>query len=126
MARRGSTRSAELVLRLVDLGTRTLVEQLGQELGLTEPQAREAMREVAHNLAGEYGGTYMYVPKDREFELTKRDMEIYERLQGGNANDLAIEYRLGVQQIYSINRYVRDQLVRKRQGRLPGFDDPME
>lgn len=111
MARRGTTRSAELVVRLVDLGTRTLVDQCG----MGEQQAREAMREIAHNLAREYGGTYMYVPKDQELELTKRDLEIYERLQGGNANELAREYNLSVQQIYSINRFVRDQIARKRQ-----------
>jgi Mor family transcriptional regulator len=126
MARNGSTRSAELVMRLVEIGTRTLVEQLGEALGLTDLQAREAMREVAHSLAVEYGGTYLYVPQDREFELTKRDMQIYARLQGGNANDLAVEFGLSVAQIYSINRHVRDQLLREKQGRLPGFDDAKE
>lgn len=118
MGRKGSMKSAEMVTRLVDLGARALTEHCG----LAETQAREAMREIAHNLSREYGGQYMYVPKDQELELTKRDLVIYERLQGGNANDLAKEYGLSVQQIYAINRYVRDSLARKRQNLLPGFE----
>ena len=123
MARRGSTRSAELVTRLVELGARALVEQFGEELKLTEAQAREAMREIAHSLAREYGGTYMYVPKDQELELTKRDLVIYGRLRSGNANEVAREHGLSVQQVYAINRYVREMVARKRQNRLPGFED---
>jgi Mor family transcriptional regulator len=118
MARKGSNEAAELIKALVDLGTRTLVEQCN----LTEPQARESMREIAHNLARNYGGGYMYVPKDSEFQLTKRDMEIYKRMIGGNANELAREFGLSVQQLYSINRHVREKLLRDRQGRLPGVD----
>lgn len=118
MARKGTNEAAEMIKALVDLGTRTLVEQCS----LTEPQARESMREIAHNLARNYGGSYMYVPKDSEFQLTKRDMEIYERMIGGNANELAREFDLSVQQIYSINRHVREKLLRDRQGRLPGVE----
>lgn len=119
MARKGSTKTAEMVTRLVDLGTRTLTEQCG----LTDIQSREAMREIAHNLARDYGGSYMYIPQDHEFEMTKRDLQIYEQLQSGNANEVARDHGLSVQQIYAINRYVRDQLQRKRQNRLPGFED---
>jgi Mor family transcriptional regulator len=118
MARRGSKQAAELINVLVELGTRTLVEQCM----LPEPQARESMREIAHDLARNYGGSYMYVPKDSEFQLTKRDLLIHERMIGGNANELAREYKLSVQQIYSINRHVREKLLRDRQGRLPGVE----
>lgn len=118
MARRGTKEAAELIKVLVELGTRTLVEQCS----LPESQARESMREIAHNLARNYGGSYMYVPKDSEFQLTKRDLEIYGRMVGGNANELAREYDLSVQQIYSINRHVREKVLRDRQGTLSGID----
>lgn len=119
MSRKGGKRSAELVLRLVELGSRELVEQLG----VVELQAREVMREIAHNLARHYGGQFMYVPKDQEFALTKRDMEIYEELGSGNVHEVAAKWGLTERQVYAINSYVRDQIMRKRQGELPGFTD---
>jgi Mor family transcriptional regulator len=120
MGRKGrGGEAAELIKLLVELGTRTLVEQCS----FPEQQAREAMREIAHNLARNYGGNFMYVPKDSEFALTKRDLVIYERMTSGNANELSREFKLSVQQIYSINRYVREKLLRDRQARLPGIED---
>jgi Mor family transcriptional regulator len=119
MARKGSSRSAELIVQLVGIGTPTLVEQFG----VSELQAHQAMREIAHNLARSYGGQLMYVPRDQDFALTKRDMQIYERMGRESIHELAKEFDLTVQQLYSINRYVRDQIQRKRQNALPGFED---
>jgi Mor family transcriptional regulator len=120
MGRKGSNRVTELVQQLIHLGTLTLVETFG----CNELQAQVTMREIAHNLARSNGGEYLYVPKDQDFGLTKRDMAIYERMGKENVNDLAKEYGITARQLYSINRYVRDHLVRKRQGNLPGFDEP--
>lgn len=117
--RRGGKRTAELVLRLVELGARELAEQLK----VPEPQARELMREIAHNLARHYGGQFMYVPKDQEFALTKRDLLIFERFNGSNVQELALEHGLTARQVYAILGHVRDQQLRKLQGELPGFDD---
>lgn len=122
MGRKASRRPAELIADLVSLGTATLV----QTLGISEPQAREAMREVAHNLARNHGGTIMYIPKDMEFRLTRRDMRIYERMGRENVHDLAKEYQLTAQQLYAINRCVRDQMLRNRQDPLPGFEPAEE
>ena len=36
---------------------------------------------------------------------------------------LSREEYLTVQQLYAINRFVRDQVMRKRQNPLPGFDE---
>lgn len=119
MSRKGGKKTGELLVRLVDLGSRELVEQLT----LPEPQARELMREIAHNLARHYGGQFMYCPKDQEFALTKRDMLIFEAFNGSNAHELGEQHNLTVRQIYSIIKYVRDQLVRKRQNLLPGFEE---
>jgi Mor family transcriptional regulator len=120
VARRGSKEAAELIKVLVELGTRTLVEQCE----LPEAQARESMREIAHNLARNYGGSYMYVPKDSEFRLTQRDMEIYQQLIGGNANEVARRHNLSVQQVYAINRHVREKMLRDRQRPLDGLEEP--
>ena len=121
MARKGNKRSADLVLKLVELGTATLVEQLD----IPQLQASEAMREIAHNLARQFGGTSVYVPQDHEFELSKRDMIIYERMGRESVSALALEYGLSERQVYAINRHVRDQIASKRQTALPGFE-PVE
>lgn len=120
MARRGTQKTAEMIATLVDLGVRTLVAD-----GLMdEAPARQAMREIAHNLARQYGGQYLYVPQDSEFALTKRDLEIYAELQGGNANALAKKHGISVQQVYAINRHVRDNIQRAKQRELPGLEQP--
>lgn len=119
MGRKGSTRVTELVQQLISLGTTTLVETFD-----CKPlQAQQAMREIAHNLARSNGGEYMYVPKDQDFGLTKRDLQIYERMGREDVHTLAKEYGLTARQLYSINRYVRDQMVRQRQNALPGFEE---
>ena len=41
--------------------------------------AAEVARDCAHDICLSHGGGYMYVPKDQEFELTKRDREIFDR-----------------------------------------------
>lgn len=122
MTRKGTSRTGMLVTRLVELGTRTLMDHLGEVPGITEQQAATVMREVAHNLAREWGGSHLYIPKDNELALTRRDIEIYERAHGGNINELAMEYRLSRQQVYSICRLVRERQIRSRQAALPGIE----
>ena len=119
MSRKGSQRSAELISRLVEIGTATLIEQLT----VPAAQAREAMRDVAHKLANEYGGAFMYVPKDQEFALDQRDMLIHQRLErGSSVYDVARDYSLTERQIYAIAQHVRERIGANRQNGLPGFD----
>ena len=118
MGRKGSQRSAELIQRLVEIGMRVIVD----ELGVPEQQARQAMREIAHRLANEYGGEFMYVPKDREFVLERRDLQILERLdRGSSVHDVARENGLTARQVYSVVQHARRHLQAKRQNPLPGF-----
>ena len=121
MARKGSHRSIELISRLVELGTSTLADQLG----IPERQAKEAMHEITRKLADEYGGAYIYVPKDQEFALDQRDLRIVEQLDRGSlVEDVARDYGLTERQIYAVAKYARQHLVAKRQTHLPGFDQP--
>ena len=120
MSRKGGKRSAEIVTRLVELGAKALVEQFE----IADAQAQHVMREIAHDLARHYGGGMVYFPKDHEFALTKRDLEIYAELRSGNAIDVARKHGLSDRQVYAINRHVLDQVQRKRQNPLPGFEEP--
>jgi Mor family transcriptional regulator len=119
MSRKGNQKSAEMITRLVEVGSSTLAEFLGTP----QAQAEEVMREIAHNLARHYGGGMMYFPKDHEFALTKRDLQIYSEMRSGNAAEVARKWGLSDRQVYAINSHVRDSIMRKRQGKLPGFED---
>jgi Mor family transcriptional regulator len=118
MSRKGNQRVSEFVACLIDIGTKELVEQRC----CSEPQAREVMREISHNVARHYGGQVMYVPQDVEFDLTKRDREIYAAFNGTNVNDVAKKYGLSVRQIYAINKRCMEDLMRKMQHPLPGME----
>ena len=59
---------------------------------------------------------------DSQFKLSKRDQEIYQRMQRGNAHELAKEYGLSYVRVYQI--YKRCLAV-ARSRRQPGlFEDP--
>ena len=121
MARRGGrSKTSDFIERLVAIGTQTLVA----DMGLSDDVARTSMREIAHNLCREWGGSDLYVPQDMEFELTRRDLQIWERFLGYNHDELARDFGLTPRQIRNIVKHVRQAELRKRQGQLPGFDEP--
>lgn len=119
MGRKGGAKSADMINRLVELGAATLTEQLN----VPRDQAELAMREIAYNLARHYGGAMMYFPRDHEFALTKRDLQIYAEMRPGNASELARKWGLSDRQIYAINSHVHNSVMRKKQQKLPGFGD---
>lgn len=119
MARRGNDRAPAVIRRLTEIGAAVLV----RDLGMDPQRATATMREIAHDLAKEYGGQNVYIGRDLEFDLTKRDMEIYRAHNGRNVPELALRYKLSEVQIYNILAHVRRQMMRKQQPRLPGFED---
>lgn len=120
MARRGNNdRAAALIRRLTEIGAAVLV----RDLGVDKAKAEASMREIAHDLAKEHGGAYIYVPQDHEFELTKRDMRIWDRFNGHNVQELVAEFGLSQVQIHCIIKHVRRQQARRNQAALPGFED---
>lgn len=70
--------------------------------GLQESDARQIAESIAMDMAAHWGGQLVYFPKGRLLILSKRDREIYRRFTGRNHKDLAREYNVCVQRIYSI------------------------
>lgn len=120
MARKGGRKVADFTARMVKLGA----ERLVRDLAATPEQAHAAMREIVHDICVEYGGTEMYIPRDMEWELSRRDLEIWEAFTGSNHTELARRFGLCERQISDIVRHVRRVEAGKRQSQLPGFDEP--
>lgn len=135
MGRKGDARLCQFVADLVEIGTR----ELTADLGIEEPSARVVMRAIAHSICLQYARTTMYVPADLQFDLGRRDIELWEAYQrdaDGNrrftperAAALAQEYRITTSQVYTIFRMMRKRErdareadMLKRQGLLPGVD----
>lgn len=83
--------------------------------------AAQAGWEVAQHLAAYLGSGLLYICKGLQFELDRRNQEIYRRFNGDNHEWLAREYDLTVQHVYRIVKRVGDTEKRKRQAALfPG------
>ncbi|MDP1681060.1 MAG: Mor transcription activator family protein [Burkholderiales bacterium] len=88
------------------------------EFGIEPERAAEAGFAAAEHIRANWSGQSLYVPKGVEYELSKRDMVIFERCNGRNHEVLAREYNLTVMRIYQIIKAVKAELLRKRQGAL--------
>ena len=91
------------LLEGVHLNSRKLLIELGIEPELAD-QAGCAISEM---LANEWGGQLVNIPKDHHYRLATRDLEIYEKFDGRNHDQLAREYKIGVRAIYKIISRVR-------------------
>ena len=93
-----------------------LAEQVQTQLG-----RRGVARDVAEQIAGEvteyirrhWGGQQIYVPKGTRYDLTARDVEIYEKFNGRNFAELCRDYHLTEVRLRAIIREMR----RKRRER---------
>ena len=119
-------KSRKRVLAFVQHAVEVIARRLLTELGVDKDRSEEIARDCAHDICSRHGGGFMYVPKDLEFELTKRDREIFERFNGANLHELVEQYKVTHTRIYQIVAQVRADELRKRQGRLPGLDDETE
>lgn len=117
--RRGKRSAAELVTRLVEIGSASLAS----DLGASGEGARSVMRKIAHTLCKEYGGAAVYIPKDEEYMRDARDEAIWAEFDGTNVMALVKKYDLTEVSIYAIVKAQRAKHLSRTQPRLPGFDD---
>jgi Mor family transcriptional regulator len=71
-----------------------------RERGLDEMRAAREARLVVLTLAKHFGGRMWYVPRGDALTRALRDMEIWERFDGTNAQALAGEFGLSFVEIY--------------------------
>ncbi len=88
------------------------------ELGIDVERAAEIGFATAEHIRINWSGQNLYLPKGVQYQLSRRDIEIFERFNGINHDALAREYNLTVMRIYQIVKAVRAEMIRKRQGSL--------
>lgn len=116
-------RSGPRLRIFVENAVKVISSQLVSNLKLAEDDALEIARNMTHDLCEMHGGDYMYVPKDVEFQMTKRDQVIYERFNGRNLHQLVKEFGITHTRIYQIVAQMKKVEFARRQRCLPGIDD---
>lgn len=103
----------EILNDLVDHVAGLLVKR-----GIDRKQATEIAAEAAEFLRAHWGGQTVYVPKGTLFELSERDLKIWEKWNGHNVLQLCREFQITRQRLYQILAVVREREVSKRQKNL--------
>ncbi|TRO42198.1 Mor transcription activator family protein [Pseudomonas sp. ALS1131] len=85
---------------LADVADRTM--QILTRYGLDDSQAQDAADNVVDDLAENWGGQYITVPKDMQYRNAKRRQAIVDGLDGSNHSELATQHGLSVNAIYKI------------------------
>lgn len=121
LMRRGKNQKAnEVMTRLVEI----CAQRLSDDLGFDAQQAGFVAREIAHTWCAEVGGGDFYLPRDMEFALSSRDLQIWESFNGRNTWELSQQFGLTERQIRYILGVMRKRSVEVNQMRLPGLDPP--
>lgn len=110
-------RRHELLADVAEQTARHLIKH-----GIPEDQACDVGNELADFLCEHWNGQNIYMVADSQFKLSKRDQEIFRRMQRGNAHDLAKEFGVSYVRIYQIHKRCLAVARASLQPRL--FDDP--
>lgn len=85
---------------LADVADRTM--QILKRYGLNDSQAQEAADNVVDDLADNWGGQFITVPKDMKYRNAKRRQAIVDAFDGSNHSELATQHGLSVNAVYKI------------------------
>lgn len=77
------------------------------EYGIKEDVADQVGAAIAENLAINWGGQIVCIPKDHHYKIAARDKVIYDEFNGRNHSELARKYEMTVRGIYKVISRVR-------------------
>ncbi|NMY40903.1 Mor transcription activator family protein [Pseudomonas sp. WS 5013] len=77
--------------------------------GMGEQEAQDAGDAIADDLADNWGGQFITVPKDMKYRHAKRAQQIHDEFNGTNHAELATKHGLSVNAIYKILKRVQRQ-----------------
>ncbi|GAB0056744.1 hypothetical protein SIID45300_01056 [Candidatus Magnetaquicoccaceae bacterium FCR-1] len=102
---------------LSDLADRT--QALLADFGLEAEAAEQIGFALADEIAASWGGQPIYIAKGTRFQLSKRDLQIFDEQRALGINGLAKKYKLSVQRVYKIIARIRQERIASRQKTLP-------
>ncbi|MBR0573700.1 MULTISPECIES: Mor transcription activator family protein [Pasteurellaceae] len=98
------------------IGLAQVVETVAvQSLDLSKENAEQLGIDIAQAMAKEWGGSMLYIPINLVFNLSQRDLEIWEKFNGFNHAELAREFGISKQWVYHIIKRIRKQMQDKAQ-----------
>ena len=106
---------------LADVAEQTAT-RLIEKHGIPEETACDIGNDLADFFSEHWNGQNVYMIADAKFKLSKRDMLIYQRMERGNAHELAKEFGISYVRVYQI--YKRCLMVARSRIQPVLFDDP--
>lgn len=88
--------------------------------GIDEAVARHSAHQAAEAIRKNWGGTPIYICKGQDYELSKRDQQIWSEFTGRNHHELCRKYDITYQWLCKIVKHQRKKELQKRQGDLFG------
>jgi Mor family transcriptional regulator len=108
----------EILQTLKDSIVRSLVEQ-----GVAKKIAEQCAHNSAEQIRAEWGGTPVYICKGLSYEISQRDLEIWNKFTGKNHHQLCKEYSITIVWLYKILGYQRKAQIKRQQVDLFPEDD---
>jgi Mor family transcriptional regulator len=90
--------------------------------GQAKEDAQATAYEITERIRTTVGGTNTYIPRGQDFELGKRDEEIYRKFNGRNYFELAQEFQLTEVRVRDIVKVGLKRDQARRQFNLIGLD----
>ncbi|MGA0569605.1 Mor transcription activator family protein [Variovorax sp. VNK109] len=106
---------------LADVAEQAAV-QLMKKHGVAEEQAIDVGNHLADWLAEHWKGQNIYIVGDQSFRLSKRDWEIFRRMERGNAHELAREFGISYVRVHQIYRRCLVEWRKRSQNDLFGAE----
>lgn len=102
---------------LADLAEQTAKFAL-EKLGIDEDQALEFGNHLADFVCTHWNGQNIYMVSDAQYKLSKRDLMIFQRMERGNAHELAKELGISYVRVYQVYKRCLTAARAKKQPQL--------
>ncbi len=106
----------------ISTATAIISQELQDALGLSKSKSDEVARQAVHEICRVFSKQTMYICEDRQFDLNQRDLSLWQKFNGRNVTELAVEFDLSEVQVYKIIKLMREQVKKRTEPQLPGFE----
>lgn len=111
---RVAIRRHDFYQELADVCERFLIDQ-----GVSPDVANLLTTALVDHLADYWGGQVISFPKDVGYKLSVKELEVYDKFSGVNADDLAREYGMSIRGMNKLLARVREKIKASRESHVP-------